>query len=147
MPEDMSPMSLSRTKPVVTRAAAEELIRRAFAHAETIGKTVAVAVVDDGGFLIAFSRMDAANPASAQIAIDKAYTAAVSHIATNKWQEIMKDDQPLRIGAPGSVHRLMTFGGGQPIVIDGQVAGAIGCSGGHWTGDTEIGTEALKLFD
>ncbi|MEI4473856.1 GlcG/HbpS family heme-binding protein [Frigidibacter sp. MR17.24] len=146
MPEDMKMPALSRTKPVVTKAAAEELIARAMAHATKIGKTVSVAVVDDGGFLIAFSRMDAANPASAQIAIDKAYTAAVSHIATHKWQEIMQNDEPLRIGAPPAVHRLMTFGGGQPIVIDGQVAGAIGCSGGHWTGDTEIGTEALKLF-
>ncbi|WP_375691777.1 heme-binding protein [Pseudooceanicola sp. LIPI14-2-Ac024] len=147
MPEDMSPDTFSRTKPVVTQAAAEELIARAMAHAKKIGKTVAIAVVDDGGFLIAFSRMDAANPAAAQIAIDKAYTAAVSHIATHKWQEIMQNDEPLRIGAPGVVHRLMTFGGGQPIVIDGQVAGAIGSSGGHWTGDTEITTEALKLFD
>lgn len=146
MPEDNSAALLSRTKPVVTKAAAEQLIERAMAHAEKIGKTISVAVVDDGGFLIAFARMDAANPASAEIAIDKAYTAAVSHIATHKWQDIMKDDEPLRIGAPTGVRRLMVFGGGQPIVIDGQVAGAIGCSGGHWTGDTEIGTEALRLF-
>ncbi|WP_206078336.1 heme-binding protein [Poseidonocella sp. HB161398] len=146
MAEDMSPMSLTRSKPVVTRAAAEALVARAMEHAEKIGKNVSVAVVDDGGFLMAFARMDTANPASAQIAIDKAYTAAVSHIATHKWQEIMQSDEPLRIGAPSGVHRLVVFGGGQPIVIDGQVAGAIGCSGGHWTGDTDIGTEALKLF-
>lgn len=138
--------NLVRPKAVVTLEAAETLIDRAFAHAKEIGKTVAVAVVDDGGFLLAFRRMDAANPAAAQIAVDKAYTAAVSHIATHKWQQIMQDDEPLRIGAPGVVHRLVTFGGGQPIVVDGQVVGAIGCSGGHWTGDTEIGTEALKLF-
>lgn len=146
MPDDMSKKPLARTKPVITLAAAEELIRRAFAHAEKIGKTVSIAVVDDGGFLLAFARMDAANPASAQIAIDKAYTAAVSHIATHQWQQIMKDDEPLRIGAPAGVDRLMVFGGGQPIKIDGQICGGIGSSGGHWTGDTEITTEALKLF-
>ncbi len=139
--------TLTRPKAVVTLEAAEALIDRAFAHAEKIGKTVAIAVVDDGGFLLAFRRMDAANPAAAQIAIDKAYTAAVSHIATHKWQQIMQDDEPLRIGAPAAVERLIVFGGGQPIKVDGQVVGAIGCSGGHWTGDTEIGTEALKLFD
>lgn len=143
---DETSKPLVRQKGVVTLAAAEELIRRAFAHAEKIKKTVAVAVVDDGGFLIAFSRMDEANPAAAKIAIDKAYTAAVSHIATHQWQEIMKDDEPLRIGAPAAVERLVVFGGGQPIKVEGQVIGAIGCSGGHWTGDTEIGTEALKLF-
>jgi len=138
--------TLTRPKAVVTLEAAETLIDRAFAHATKIGKNVAVAIVDDGGFLLAFRRMDTANPAAAQIAIDKAYTAAVSHIATHKWQQIMQDDEPLRIGAPGVVHRLVTFGGGQPIEVNGQIVGAIGCSGGHWTGDTEIGTEALKLF-
>ncbi|MBO6857337.1 MULTISPECIES: heme-binding protein [Hyphomicrobiales] len=138
--------TLTRPKAVVTLEAAEALIDRAFEHATKIGKNVAVAIVDDGGFLLAFRRMDTANPAAAQIAIDKAYTAAVSHIATHKWQQIMQDDEPLRIGAPGVVHRLVTFGGGQPIEVDGQIVGAIGCSGGHWTGDTEIGTEALKLF-
>lgn len=147
MPNDMSNPSLSRSKPVVTVAAAEELIRRGMEHAEKIGKHVSLAVVDDGGFLLAFKRMDTANPASAQIAIDKAYTSAVSHVATHKWQEIMQSDEPLRFGAPAGVDRLIVFGGGQPIIIDGQVAGAIGSSGGHWTGDTEIGTEALKLFD
>ena len=139
--------SLTRPKAVVTVDAARELIRRAFAHADKIGKTVAVAVVDDGGFLIAFERMDAANPAAAKIAIDKAYTAAVSHLPTHQWQQIMKDDEPLRIGAPTGVERLIVFGGGQPIKVDGHIVGAIGCSGGHWTGDTEIGTEALKLFE
>lgn len=147
MADDLRKPTLSRAKPVVTLEAAEELVRRALAHAAVIGKTVSVAVVDDGGFLIAFGRMDAANPASAKIAIDKAYTAAVSHIPTHQWQQIMQDDEPLRIGAPAGVERLVVFGGGQPIRIDGAVAGAIGVSGGHWTGDTEIGTEALKLFD
>jgi len=144
---DIATQPLVRAKSVVTLAAAEELVRRALAHGEKIGKTVAAAVVDDGGFLIAFGRMDAANPAAAKIAIDKAYTAAVSHIATHQWQQIMKDDEPLRIGAPSAVERLVVFGGGQPIKVDGKVVGAIGVSGGHWTGDTEIGTEALKLFD
>ena len=138
---------MTRQKSVVTLNAAQQLIQRALAFAEKREKNVAVAVVDDGGFLIAFGRMDTANPAAAKIAIDKAYTAAVSHIATHTWQEIMKDDEPLRIGAPSAVERLVVFGGGQPIEIDGQIVGAIGCSGAHWTGDTEIGTEALKLFD
>lgn len=146
MPEDMTMTALTRPKAVVTLAAAEALIDRAFAHAGKIGKSVCVAVVDDGGFLLAFRRMDATNPAAGQIAIDKAYTAAVSHVPTHKWQEIMQSDEPLRIGVPGVVHRMITYGGGQPIVVDGQIVGAVGCSGGHWTGDTEIGTEALKLF-
>jgi len=142
----MTDITLTRPKAVVSLEAAEELVRRALAHGEKLGKKVAIAVVDDGGFLVAFGRMDGTNPAAAQIAIDKAYTAAVSHVATHKWQEIMANDEPLRIGAPPGVHRLIVFGGGQPIVVDGQVVGAIGSSGGHWTGDTEIGTEALKLF-
>lgn len=142
----MGTNKLTKSKSVVTLQAAEQLIDRAFAHAKKLGKSVCIAVVDDGGFLIAFRRMDDTNPAAGQIAIDKAYTAAVSHIATHKWQEIMQNDEPLRIGVPGVVHRMITYGGGQPIVVDGQIIGGIGSSGAHWTGDTEIGTEALKLF-
>lgn len=144
MPEDMTRTALTRPKQVVTLAAAQELVRRALDEAERLGKTVSVAVVDDGGFLLAFGRMDAANPASVKIAIDKAYTVACSHLPTHKWQEIMKEDEPLRIGAPTGVERPIVFGGGQPITSNGQIVGAIGVSGAHWTGDTAIGTEALK---
>jgi uncharacterized protein GlcG (DUF336 family) len=134
-------------KATISRVFAQEMVETALQHAETLGKSVSIAVVDDGGFLIAFGRADTASASSVQIAIDKAYTAAVTRIATHIWQETVENDLPLRYGAAVGVDRLITFGGGQPIVVDGAVVGAIGSSGGHWTGDTEITSAALALLD
>jgi len=134
-------------KATISRAFAQQMIEAALEHAATLGKDVSIAVVDDGGFLIAFGRADTANASSVQIAIDKAYTAAVTRIATHDWQATMEADLPLRYGAPAAVDRLVTFGGGQPIVVDGMVVGGIGSSGAHWTGDREITTVALSLLN
>ncbi|WP_125132931.1 heme-binding protein [Microbacterium sp. 10M-3C3] len=138
---------LTRPKAVITRAAARRLVDTALDHARELGKHVSIAVVDDGGFLIAFGRDDEANPSSVQIAIDKAYTAAVTRIATHQWQKTVEEDLPLRYGAAVGVERLITFGGGQPIVIGGTVVGGIGSSGAHWTGDTEITSAALRSLE
>ncbi len=135
------------SKAVITRAAAQRLVETALDHARGLGKSVSIAVVDDGGYLIAFGRDDQASPSSVQIAIDKAYTAAVTRIATHQWQQTVEEDLPLRYGAAVGVDRLITFGGGQPIVVDGTVVGGIGSSGAHWTGDTEITTVALRTLD
>ncbi|WP_181780025.1 GlcG/HbpS family heme-binding protein [Pseudonocardia pini] len=122
---------------------AQQMVDVARKHAESLGKQVSIAVCDESGFLVAFARMDDANPSSVKIALDKAYTAATTRIATHKWFEIVTTDEQLKVGAAVGVERMIVFGGGQPIVHEGAVIGAIGVSGGHWTGDTEIGTVAL----
>jgi len=134
-------------KQTISIAAAQKLVDHALGIARERGKNISVAIVDDGGYLIAFGRLDTANPSSAKIAIDKAYTAATTRLPTHQWQQIMKDDEPLRIGAPAGVERLIVFGGGQLITKDGGCIGAIGISGSHWTGDTEIGSLALEYFE
>jgi uncharacterized protein GlcG (DUF336 family) len=139
--------SLFVTKQTISLRAAQKMVDKALEHAQKMGKSVSVAVVDDGGFLIAFGRLDTANPSSVNIAIDKAYTAATTRLPTHQWQKIMEEDQPLRIGAPAGVDRLIVFGGGQPIVREGNCIGAIGVSGAHWTGDTEIGAQALQMLE
>lgn len=134
-------------KQTISVDAARKMVDHALAYATEHRKNISVAIVDDGGFLVAFGRMDTANPSSAKIAIDKAYTAATTRLPTHQWQQIMKDDEPLRIGAPAAVERLVVFGGGQLITRDGGCVGAIGVSGAHWTGDTEIGTHVLGFLD
>jgi len=135
------------TKQTVSLEYAQQMVARALEHARKLEKNVSVAVVDESGFLVTFGRLDQANPSSVKIAIDKAYTAATTRIATHKWFEIIEEDAPLRAGAAIGVERLIVFGGGQPIMLDGACIGAIGVSGGHWTGDTEIGSEALKVVE
>lgn len=140
-------MTIAVTKKTVSMAFAQKMIERGLAHARELGKDVSLAVVDESGFLVAFARMDGANPASVQIAMDKAYTAATSRVATHEWTEILKKDEPLRMGVVGAVARMIVYGGGQPIHLEGQVIGGIGSSGAHWSGDREIGSKALELLD
>lgn len=134
-------------KAQISREYATKMVERALERAKELEKNVSIAVVDDGGYLVAFARMDAANPSSVKIALDKAFTAATTRIATHKWFEIIENDAPLRAGAAIGVERLIVFGGGQPILHEGAVVGAIGVSGGHWTGDTDIGSAALGILE
>ena len=74
-----------------------------------------IAIVDDGGVLKAFSRMDGAALLSVQVAQDKAYTAVGFGMPTHGWHDFIKDDPPLADGAPTGIDRLVIFGGGYPI--------------------------------
>ena len=105
-----------------------------------------IAVVDESGVLKAFSRMDGAGLLPVQIAQDKAYTAVGFGMPTHGWYDFIKDDPPLAAGAPSGIDRLVIFGGGYPITIDGALVGAIGVSGGHYTQDQEVAEAGLAVI-
>src|SRR3954452_1651125 len=122
---------------------AHRLIEAAERHANQMGHAFVIAIVDESGVLKAFSRMDGAPLLSIQIAQDKAYTAAGFGMPTHGWHDFIKDDPPLADGAPTGIDRLVIFGGGYPIEIDGQVVGAIGVSGGHSSQDQQVAEAGL----
>lgn len=78
---------------------------------------------------MAFLRMPGAFLHSIDIAIDKAYTAASFGFPTSQWMSIIQDDPALREGIVQR-ERLVIFGGGVPIQIDGELIGGVGVSGG-----------------
>ena len=130
----------------ISTEAAHRMIAAAEAKAADMGKAFVIAIVDDGGVLKAYSRMDGAPLLSVQIAQDKAYTAVGFGMPTHGWHDFIKDDPPLAAGAPSGIDRLVVFGGGFPITVDDQVVGGIGVSGAHWSEDMEVaqaGVEAL----
>jgi len=133
-------------KASISSEAARRLIAAAEAKADELGKPFVTAIVDDEGVLKAFSRMDGAPLLSIQIAQDKAYTAAGFGMPTHGWHDFIKDDPPLADGAPSGIDRLVIFGGGYPITIDGQVVGAIGVSGGHYTEDQQVAEAGLAAL-
>lgn len=139
-------MDIYVQRPVITLEFACEMLKAALAKANELEKLVSIAIVDEGGNLVAFNRMTGAVHSSSKVAIDKAFTAACTRISTHKWFETLETDAPLRLGAAAGMERLITFGGGQPIIADGHVIGGIGVSGAHWAGDTEIGSAALNLL-
>jgi uncharacterized protein GlcG (DUF336 family) len=130
-------------KSSVTSELAGRMIAAAEAKANQMGHPFVIAVVDDSGVLKAFSRMDGAALLSVKIAQDKAYTAVGFGLPTHGWFDFIKDDPPLALGAAAGIERLVVFGGGYPISIDGQVVGGIGVSGGHYTQDMEVAEAGL----
>ena len=127
----------------VASGLARRVIDGAVEHAAGLGKGFTIAVVDESGVLKALHRMDGAPLISVQIAQDKAYTAAGFGIPSHAWHDFIKDDPPLAAGAPTGIDRLVVFGGGFPLVVDGEVVGAVGVSGGHYSEDMAVAEAGL----
>src|SRR5262249_15707405 len=106
--------------------------------AQTIGVDMDIAVVDEGGNLLPFYRMDKAKITSIQIAIDKAFTAAGARKGTHEYAAVAAPGG-MAFGIHVSNHgRFMIFGGGLPIFVDGVVVGGVGCSSGTAEQDREV---------
>lgn len=124
-------MSISRTQQVISLEGARKAVEGAVAKAQELGVAVNIAVADAGGNLVSFDRMDGAALMSASIAQDKAISVvSFKGLATHQWMELFEgDDESVGRGIP---HRpgLVIFGGGIPVLVDGELIGAVGCSGG-----------------
>ena len=133
-----------RTSTVLTITAefAQELVGHAVRVAAENGKPMVITVCDREGTIKAFLRMDGAPLLSVQISQDKAYTAVAFGMPTDQWHEFIKDDEPLKIGIPHTA-RLVVLGGEYPIV-DGELIGGIGTSGGHYNDDMAVAQGALR---
>jgi uncharacterized protein GlcG (DUF336 family) len=130
----------------ISTAAAHRVIAAAEDKATTMGVPMCIAICDNGGNLKAFSRMDGAALLSTQVAQDKAYTAVGFGMPTHGWHDFIKDDAPLAAGATTGIARLVIFGGGYPIEVDGAIVGAIGVSGGHYTQDQQVAEAGLAAL-
>lgn len=140
-------MSSTYNRPSITLELAQAIVREAVTQAAADGGAYVVSVVDESGVQKAFARMDGAPLLSVQVAHDKAYTAAGFSMPTDGWFDFIKGDEPLRVGAPTGIDRLVAFGGGYPITVDGAVIGGIGVSGGHYSQDMAIAQAGLRAVD
>lgn len=123
---------------------AETMARAAVAEAGRQGIAISVAIVDAGGHLVNFARMNDAMLASIQIATDKAYTAVVGKIPTYLWQNLLQSGELPQL----FVHdRWTAFTGGFPIVQGTRLLGAVGISGAEKFGDTTVARAALLAGD
>lgn len=127
-----------RSQQTITYAAARAAVDASLVRAEEMGVVVNIAVTDPSGALLAFARMDGAALLSSGIAQDKAWTvSAFNGLATHEFFEAIKDEPALREGIVNR-DRLVVFGGGVPIRIDGVFVGAVGVSGGTAEEDREV---------
>ena len=139
-------MKVSVTYQTIHWQAAHAATYAAVKKAEELGIAINVAVVDSGGNLAAFLRMPGAFLHSIDIAKDKAFTAAGFGFPTSQWQEIFAKEDMLKLGMPVR-DRLVVFGGGLPILVNGEKLGGIGVSGGSEGQDIECaqaGLDSLK---
>ena len=102
-----------------------------------------IAVVDVGGGLVAHVRMDGAWLGSVGIAIDKAWTARAFDTATEGLARLTQSGQPGFGLNTTNQCRVVIFGGGMPIIVDGTVIGAVGASGGSVEQDILVARAAL----
>jgi uncharacterized protein GlcG (DUF336 family) len=120
----------------------------AAAHSEALRRSILVsaAVVDSGGHLVAFGRMDGAEIAGPVLAVDKAYTAVANRIATSELATLAAPGGELfGIHANGG-GRFVIFGGGVPIAVGGIVVGAVGVSGASAAEDEACALAALAVI-
>lgn len=131
----------------VTLDVAKELIAAAEAEAETIDVPMCIAVMNDGGNLVAFHRMDDALLASISISQNKAYSAVSLKLDTQTIWEVSQPGESLYGLGNTNEGRIITFGGGIPLESDGDVVGGIGVSGGSAEEDVQVAEAAVDAFE
>jgi ATP:cob(I)alamin adenosyltransferase len=125
---------------------AKQLIAAAEQKAIEIGVPMVIAVVDDGGNLVAQHRMDGALLASITLALDKAYTAVALKSPTDEIASAVTPGQSLFGLNTASNGRFITFGGGFPLLAGGNVIGGLGVSGGSVDEDIIVARSALAAY-
>ena len=129
---------------------ARAMVRAALAKAEEIRVAETVCIADDGGYPLALERMDGARLTGPQIAWNKAFTAAGHRRSTHLFTQ-----PPGGPALPGNEAfgiqwsfdgRFAAFVGGFPVVVNGEVIGGVGLSGGTGEQDTRCGLAALQAL-
>ena len=131
------------TRPALklTHEGALKMLTAAVAKAMEMGVPQNINIVDEGGNLLAFVRMDGAKLLSRETSLSKAITAASHRQPSSRLNR--NDEIKLSLAAG---QRLTNLEGGLPIVIDGQLVGAIGVGSGTGAQDVEVGRAALKAI-
>jgi uncharacterized protein GlcG (DUF336 family) len=130
-----------KMRPTLTLEDCEKISVAALAEARRNNWAVAIAILDDGGHLLHFTRMDGATPANAEIAVQKARTSAVSRRPSKMWEDRIAGGRLSMLKMP-----LLPVQGGLPIVVDGHCIGAVGVSGVQSHEDEQIAQAGISAL-
>lgn len=140
MPKTIHLKSISLEAAVIAVEAAQH-------RARDLEMAIAVTVVDLAGNRKLFSCMDGAPLVASDASYRKARTAVGFGMPTGKaWHDFIKDD-PILSGGAGSLQDFILLGGGSPIYSDGELLGAIGVAGGHYSKDEQCAEAAIKALE
>ena len=133
MPRSTNTLTLSEAKRMVTAGEA---------MAASFGIPYNIAVVDGGGALIAFTRQDGALIGSIDLAIGKAVTARLFDKRTSEFAKMAQPGKPLFGIGQSNSGKVVIFGGGLPVWVDGHIVGAVGASAGSIEQDIAVAEAA-----
>jgi len=125
----------------------QAILAASIGQASSLGVRVSAAVVDSGGNLKAFLRMDGAEIAGPTLAVDKAYTAVAHQAATHDLAWQAAPGGPLFGLHACAAGRFVIFGGGVPIFSGGVVVGGIGVSGAAVEQDVACASAGLAVAE
>ena len=128
-----------RMKPAMTLADAKKLLAAAEEEAARNKWEVVIAILNDGGRIVAVHRMDGARPGNDEIAIAKATTSAMTCRPSVVWEKWIEGPHKAYATFP-----FIAAQGGLPIIIDGDLIGSIGVSGVRSSEDEQIAMAAIK---
>jgi len=131
---------------MITLYEAQRLIVAAEAEARSQGQPMNIAIVDSGGNLIAFGRMDGAWLGSIDIAIKKAWTSRAFDIETKALSKLAQPGADFFGIHASNDGKVMIFAGGVPLKRNGVVVGAIGVSGGSGKQDQAVAEAGAQAF-
>lgn len=126
---------------------AKELIAAAEEEAKKMGVPLVIAVVDEGGNLVAFHRMDDSMLVSIEVAQNKAWTAVALKKPTADLKEASAPNGRLYGLNVTNQGKIVVLGGGIPLKKDGKVIGAIGVSGGTAEQDAQAAQAGVDVFN
>ena len=129
-------------KAVLGQDEARRILAAARAEAQRHRWAVSIAVVDDGGHPLALERLDGCAPASAYIATEKARSAALGRRETKGYEDMVNGGRTAFVTAP----LLTSLEGGVPVVLDGQVIGAVGVSGVKAGEDAQVASAGVAAL-
>jgi glc operon protein GlcG len=123
-----------KTKSVLTQTEVTQILAAARTEAQANGWAVSIAVTDDGGHLLGFERLDGCAPIGGYIAIEKARTSALGRRESKGYEEMVNGGRTAFVTAP----LLTSLEGGVPVIVDGEVIGAVGVSGVKADQDAQV---------
>ena len=132
-----------KIKAVLTQTEVSLMLAAARQEASDQGWAVSIAIVDDGGHLLAFERLDEAGAISSYISIEKARTSALGRRESKGYEEMVNGGRTAFLSAP----LLTSLEGGVPVIVDGQVIGAVGVSGVKAEQDAQVAKAGVAALN
>jgi len=131
------------SKPTLSLEDVRNILEAATNEAAKNNWPVAIALVDDGGHPLGLIRLDGAAPLTSYIATEKARTAALGRRETKFYEEMINGGRTSFLSAPiqGALE------GGVPVLVDGQVVGAVGVSGVKSDQDAQVARAGIAALD